>query len=202
MLASLWTWAGITCYILSFLSWIYVLRSVPLGTAFALISVAHVLIPLGSWAFLHEVIGPARWCGISLVVAGLAHADRTGGEGGGEAVNAFEIAIAICVVCQLLMVGGQILLKHAMTEPNAARPSALSSRVRNFTLAIACLTLWFFLWLGLMRRWDLSKLYPFEGLNPVLIALAAWLVLKERLPAKAWVGLVLVCVGIALVARS
>jgi multidrug transporter EmrE-like cation transporter len=71
-LASAWTWAGIICYIASFLSWIYVLRSVPLGIAYALINVAHVLIPLGSWAFLHEVIGPNRWCGIALVVAGLS----------------------------------------------------------------------------------------------------------------------------------
>ncbi len=71
-LTSPWTWAGIACYILSFLSWIYVLRSVPLAIAYALINVAHVLVPLGSWAFLHEVIGPNRWCGIALVIAGLA----------------------------------------------------------------------------------------------------------------------------------
>jgi len=71
-LMSLWTWAGIACYIVSFLSWIYVLRSVPLGIAYALINVAHVLIPVGSWAFLHEVINPTRWCGIALVVCGLS----------------------------------------------------------------------------------------------------------------------------------
>ena len=71
-LTSLWTWAGIVCYIISFVSWIYVLRSIPLGIAYALINVAHVLIPIGSWAFLHEVIGPNRWCGIVLVVLGLS----------------------------------------------------------------------------------------------------------------------------------
>jgi multidrug transporter EmrE-like cation transporter len=71
-LTSLWTWAGIATYIVSFLSWIYVLRSVPLGIAYALINIAHVLIPLGSWAFLHETISPMRWCGIALVIAGLA----------------------------------------------------------------------------------------------------------------------------------
>jgi drug/metabolite transporter (DMT)-like permease len=111
-------------------------------------------------------------------------------------------ALGICVICQLLIVAGQILLKHAMTDSGDVRPSARYSRIRNFTSAILCLTLWFFLWLGLMRRWDLSRLFPFEGLNPAMIAIAAWLVLKERLPARAWAGLVLVCVGIALVARS
>jgi hypothetical protein len=38
--------------------------------------------------------------------------------------------------------------------------------------------------------------YPFEGLNPVIMAILAWLVLKERLPVTAWIGLALVCVGI------
>jgi drug/metabolite transporter (DMT)-like permease len=111
------------------------------------------------------------------------------------------IAIGLCVVCQLLIVVGQLLLKHAMGS-QAAGQVLREHRARNFVLAIACLTLWFFLWLGLMRRWDLSKLYPFEGLNPALMAIGAWLVLKERLPAKAWIGLALISAGIALVAAS
>jgi undecaprenyl phosphate-alpha-L-ara4N flippase subunit ArnF len=70
-LSSGYTWLGIGFYILSFLSWIYVLRTVPLGIAYALINVVHVLIPIGSWVFLHEAISPMRWCGIGLVVVGL-----------------------------------------------------------------------------------------------------------------------------------
>jgi uncharacterized membrane protein len=53
-----------------------------------------------------------------------------------------------------------------------------------------------------MRSNELSKLYPFEGLNPALIALAAWLFLKEKMPAGAWLGLGLVCAGIAIVAST
>ena len=70
-LGSWWTWAGIVTYILSFLSWIYVLRFVPLGIAFALISVVHVLIPLGAWLFLHEAVSLRRWSGILMVLCGL-----------------------------------------------------------------------------------------------------------------------------------
>ena len=70
-LGSLWTWLGILTYIMSFLSWIYVLRLLPLGVAYALINVAHVLVPLGSWLFLHEAVSPQRWAGIGLVVCGI-----------------------------------------------------------------------------------------------------------------------------------
>ena len=70
-LASKWTWLAIVVYLLSFASWIYVLRTIPLGIAYALINVVHVLIPLGCWIFLHEMISPQRWFGITLVIAGL-----------------------------------------------------------------------------------------------------------------------------------
>jgi len=70
-LASGFTWLGIICYLLSFASWLTVLRQMPLGIAYALINVVHVLIPLGCWIFLGEIIPPQRWCGIGLVVLGL-----------------------------------------------------------------------------------------------------------------------------------
>lgn len=70
-LASWWTWAGIVTYVLSFISWIYVLRFVPLGIAFALISVVHIMIPIGAWIFLHETVSIRRWIGIGMVFCGL-----------------------------------------------------------------------------------------------------------------------------------
>jgi drug/metabolite transporter (DMT)-like permease len=65
-----WTWGGIATYILSFLSWLYVLRHLPLSIAFALINVVHVLVPLGAWLFLHEAISVQRGSGIFLVLCG------------------------------------------------------------------------------------------------------------------------------------
>ena len=70
-LASWWTWAGIVTYLLSFASWLHVLRFVPLGIAFAVINVVHVLVPLGSLVFLHENVSTKRWLGIALVLTGL-----------------------------------------------------------------------------------------------------------------------------------
>src|SRR4051812_27830324 len=70
------------------------------------------------------------------------------GEGGGKTVTA--LAITLCVVCQLFLVAGQVLLKHAM--------SGTKARTRNFIAGVACLTIWFFLWIGLLQRWDLSQI--------------------------------------------
>jgi multidrug transporter EmrE-like cation transporter len=70
-LLSLWTWLGIVFLILSLISWLYVLRHVPLSIAYPLSNGVHVLVPLASWIFLGELIRPTRWWGIILVLIGL-----------------------------------------------------------------------------------------------------------------------------------
>jgi drug/metabolite transporter (DMT)-like permease len=128
--------------------------------------------------------------------------------------------IAIAVACQIPLVAGQVLLKRAVGErsqptpdhpfpsvPASPRPTVSASSIPAFSLAgfiagIACLSLWFFLWLGLLQNQELSRIFPFEGLNPALMVIAAWLFLKERVPPLTWLGVALICAGIALVSAS
>ena len=106
----------------------------------------------------------------------------------------------MCVMCQLLLVAGQLLLKHAMTPAGGAE--SWRRTAARLVPGIACMTAWFFLWLGLLEQWDLSRIVPFEGLNPVLLVVAAWVVFGERISRSAWVGVALIAVGIALVSGS
>ena len=71
-LASPLVWWGILFVIASFLSWLYVLKYIPLTIAFPLSRVVDVLVPLSCWVLLGETISARRWCGIALVVIGLA----------------------------------------------------------------------------------------------------------------------------------
>jgi multidrug transporter EmrE-like cation transporter len=70
-LANGWTWLGILAFVSSFGSWLYALRFLPLGIAFSLTNGVHVLVPLGSWYFLHEHLGPLRIAGIGIIIAGI-----------------------------------------------------------------------------------------------------------------------------------
>ena len=72
----------------------------------------------------------------------------------------------------------------------------------NFVAGIGCLTAWFLLWVGLLQQWELSRIFPFEGLNPALLAFAAAIFLREKLPLQAWFGVVMICIGIAFVSGS
>src|SRR5947208_9629780 len=70
-LASPDVWYGILFVIASFISWLYVLRFIPLTIAFPLSNFVHVLVPLASWFFLDEDISLQRWCGIAVVLLGV-----------------------------------------------------------------------------------------------------------------------------------
>ena len=71
-LASPLVWLGIVFMILSFVTWLYVLKHLPLSRVFPISQAVHVMVPLGSWLVLGEWISPIRWCGIALVLLGLA----------------------------------------------------------------------------------------------------------------------------------
>ena len=71
-LASPYVWLAILFVILSLITWLHVLRYIPLSLAFPISQIVHVLVPLFSWLLLGEIILSLRWCGIALVSLGLA----------------------------------------------------------------------------------------------------------------------------------
>jgi drug/metabolite transporter (DMT)-like permease len=71
-LTSVYVWLGLPLILLSLLTWLQVLRFIPLSIAFPISQVPHVLVPLCSWLILGESINNLRWCGIALVSLGLA----------------------------------------------------------------------------------------------------------------------------------
>ena len=71
-LASIYVWIAIGFVILSLVTWLYVLRYLPLSIAFPISQAVHILVPLGSWLILGENIITLRWIGIAFVSLGLA----------------------------------------------------------------------------------------------------------------------------------
>ena len=86
----------------------------------------------------------------------------------------------------------------------ATRKSGL--RNLRFILRVAggivLMTISFFLTLGLLQRFDLSYLYPFQGLSVIIISLMAAVMLKEKLTLQLTVGALLISTGIVLVSLS
>jgi uncharacterized membrane protein len=107
----------------------------------------------------------------------------------------------LILLAQIALIAGQIFLKHGMNLTR--RENRSSGKIAfNISAGIATLTLWFFLWMGLMQKLDLSYLYPFEGLSPALLVIASCIILKEKLDAKSWAGVLFIALGTLLVGIS
>ena len=57
-------------------------------------------------------------------------------------------------------------------------------------------------WILVLSRVDLSFAYPFLALNFILITISSRLVLSETVPLLRWIGVLIICAGILVVALS
>jgi uncharacterized membrane protein len=111
------------------------------------------------------------------------------------------LAFLLIVVSLLSFVAAQLILKRAM-EFSATNGLRNSRFVSLAATGIALMTVSFFLTLGLLQRFDLSYLYPFQGLSVIFITLLAAVALKEKLTARLTLGALLITAGIVLVSLS
>ena len=111
------------------------------------------------------------------------------------------LTLSLCLFCQVLIVAGNLLLKHAMSGTNEQHGSLLRTGLW-LSAGIVLLGLWFFLWLGLLSKWELSQLYAFEGMAPILLMVSAWLFLGEKVSLRGWIGVLMIGGGLTLVAGA
>ena len=111
------------------------------------------------------------------------------------------ISLALVLIALISFVAGQLLLKKAMDASNAA---GFKSRafLLPFGAGIFFLTVQFFLNLGLLQKYDLSFIYPFQGLSVIIISVAAVILLRERMTVPIALGATLISVGIVLVSLT
>jgi uncharacterized membrane protein len=111
------------------------------------------------------------------------------------------LSLVFILTSLITFVAGQLLLKHAM---DSTKQSDFGRR--RFTLLLSAgiflMTISFFLTLGLLQRYDLSYLYPFQGLSVIIISIAAAILLREKLTLQLTIGALLISAGVVLVSLS
>lgn len=198
-LASPLVWFGMAFTILSFITWLYAIRHLPLSVGFpgfpggARARSAQQLVDSRgnhpSAALVRDRARP-RW-------------PRAGGEAGRKIgrkiVNASLLFLIL--VSLIAFVAGQLLLKRAMESTVRG-----GYRQRTFAFFIiagtAAMAVSYFLNLGLLQRLDLSYLYPFQGLSVIFISAAAAVLLREKLTPRLIAGSLLITAGVVLVSLS
>ena len=99
------------------------------------------------------------------------------------------------------LVTGELLLKHAMQSTHVEEFHQRTF-VFFFVGGVVAMAVYFFLTLGLLQRFELSYLYPFQGLSVIFISVAAAVLLRERLNRRLILGSALITVGVVLVSIS
>jgi drug/metabolite transporter (DMT)-like permease len=124
---------------------------------------------------------------------------KAGRKNGGTPVS--FLAFLFILISLVTFVAAQLILKKVMefSATNGMRNSYFISRV---AIGVVLMTVSFFLTLGLLQRFDLSYLYPFQGLSVIFITILAAVVLKEKISARLAIGALLITAGIVLVSMS
>jgi drug/metabolite transporter (DMT)-like permease len=106
-------------------------------------------------------------------------------------------------------VAGQTVIKIGVSQPGAAEAAAgfiplilMIVRSPLVLLGLVLYGLGALAWIAVLARVDLSVAYPFLALNFILVTISSQFLLGESVPGLRWLGVLVICGGILLVARS
>lgn len=106
-------------------------------------------------------------------------------------------------------VAGQTVIKMGVSQPGASEAASGLFSLVNMIVRSPLVLLGLMLygigalaWIAVLSRVNLSVAYPFLALNFILVTLSSLLFLGESIPGLRWVGVLVICGGILLVARS
>jgi drug/metabolite transporter (DMT)-like permease len=117
----------------------------------------------------------------------------------------------LVVVAVILGGAGHVLLAKGMkpvgdlTEAPSGRLGGMVARVisdRWVMLGVALQALFFFMYLTLLSRAEVSQLLPLTALDYIVVALLAQWILGEVITPARWAGIGLITAGVFLVSRT
>jgi len=108
----------------------------------------------------------------------------------------------LALVCVALIALGQVLFKYGAGALQLSQ-SLLDRRALAILMtALAVYGAATLLWIFLLRSVPLGRLYPYMALSFVLVALASWLLLGERVVPGQVAGLGLIVAGLLVIAAT
>jgi len=120
-------------------------------------------------------------------------------------------SLLLILVSVCLAVAGQILLKIGMTQVGVIGSSSIVNWRETLLKVIVVPQVWLGLsfyvfsaisWLIVLSRVDLSFAYPFVAVGYIAVLLISSIYLHENVPMLRWLGVIVICFGVILVARS
>ncbi len=114
------------------------------------------------------------------------------------------MALGLILICVTLGAAGQLCLsKGVRGHPLGSLLQILGAfRSPYVLLGFLLYGLSSLLWLAVLSRADLSFAYPLISVSYLITVLGAALLFREEVSPLRWAGVLLICLGIALLVRS
>ena len=115
------------------------------------------------------------------------------------------LLLALWTACEVL---GQVLFKRGIDAIDGGEARFGPQTLR---LALASPAIWggvllhgveFAAWIGILGHLPLSVAFPLESVSYVTVLVATRVVLREAIPPRRWIGVGLICAGIAVLGAS
>ena len=119
--------------------------------------------------------------------------------------------LALVLVAVLVGGAGHVMLAKAMrplgdlTEAPSGRVGGMVGRALAnpwLIAGVALQALFFFMYLALLTRADVSQILPITALDYIVVAVLAQAFLAEPVTGARWLGIALIVAGVALVSRT
>ncbi len=107
-----------------------------------------------------------------------------------------------------IIVIGQVAFKIGITRMGGIKSLlSITDLIKIVTNPFMILVLFlyglgFFLWAYILSRVQLSAVYPIMALAYAFVPLVSLFVFREPISATRWIGIIVVCVGVALILRG
>jgi multidrug transporter EmrE-like cation transporter len=111
------------------------------------------------------------------------------------------LSICFSVAAQFLLKAGVAVMK-ADAGSDASAPWWLLLSNVNLIAGFGLYGAGAVVWLYVLSHWDVSKAYPLVGFGFVLTAAVGYWMAQEQVSALRLAGILLICAGVVLVARS
>jgi drug/metabolite transporter (DMT)-like permease len=120
------------------------------------------------------------------------------------------LVLGLILLDVALNVVGQLSLKFGMSKmgnfslslPNLTSVFARAAVNPYIILGVFCYGTGFLVWLIVLAKAEVSYAYPMISLGYVFTAILAWQLLGEHVTAFRFVGILVTCLGVIIIARS
>ena len=108
----------------------------------------------------------------------------------------------VVIICTLGIALGQILFKLSANAARQADSFFATSALLWLIFALAVYGVATLVWVWVLQKADLGRVYPFMAVSFILVPLLSYFVFGERFSNYYFLGLGLVVVGLIVIARG